>query len=188
MKFNRQKIWFFSMIAIMLVLSAYYLFSEDAQDRIDGSKTVQSTVDGALDEQLTVGHVSEVSDQQVIEKLESENTEDFFTAYHMKQRDSLAKETDKYMKIITNPESSTQAISEAMTAMQQLEDKSEQVTELEEKLQQHFADVVVEENQNKWNVIVQSSELKPEQAVHIVQMATDHLKVAPDRVSVQYRQ
>jgi stage III sporulation protein AH len=185
MKMNRQKIWFFSMFALMIVLSGYYLLSEQPSSLRD-SQIVQSTTEQVKDE-IANSKPSEVTDEQVLEKLETQDVEDFFTAYHMKQRDELAKEAEKYMKIITNPESSTQAISSAMASMQQLEDRSEQVTALEEKLQQHFADVIIEEKEKRWNVIVQSEDLQADQAVHIVQMATDHLKIAPSQVSVQFR-
>lgn len=186
MKFNRQKIWFFSMLGLMMVLSAYYLLSEDVQQPIDAPQVNSSQTPEQVE--VSAGEVREVTDEEVIKQLEQQGGEDYFTSYHMKQRDELARETEKYMKIITDPEASTQAISSAMTAMQQLEDRSEQVTELQEKLQQHFSDVIIEQKNENLKVIVQAGELKRDQAVHIVQMVTESLKIAPERVSVQYRQ
>ena len=186
MKFNRQKIWFFSMVGLMAVLSAYYLLSEDVQQPIDAP---QVSAEQATDQvEVSAGEVREVTDEEVIKQLQQQGGEDYFTSYHLKQREQLARETEKYMKIITDPEASTQAVSSAMTAMQQLEDRSEQTTEVQEKLQQHFADAVIEQENERWKVTVQATELNKEQAVHIVQIVTEELKIAPERVAVQYRQ
>jgi hypothetical protein len=48
--------------------------------------------------------------------------------------------------------------------------------------------VIIEQKNENLKVIVQAGELKRDQAVHIVQMVTESLKIAPERVSVQYRQ
>jgi hypothetical protein len=170
----------------------YYIRIENADGQLlmprQGPFTVNDTSQTPEQVEVSAGEVREVTDEEVIKQLEQQGGEDYFTSYHMKQRDELARETEKYMKIITDPEASTQAISSAMTAMQQLEDRSEQVTDLQEKLQQHFSDVIIEQKNENLKVIVQAGELKRDQAVHIVQMVTESLKIAPERVSVQYRQ
>jgi stage III sporulation protein AH len=175
MKINRQKIWFLSMFTLMIALSAYYLLSEEVKPIDAPPNPVNSET----------SEVTQVTDEQVLEQLQTE--EDFFAQMNLKQQDDLALETEKYMKIITNPDSSTQAISTAMTAMQQLEDRSEKLTNLKEKIQQHFADAVIQQEQEQWKVVVQSDTLKRDQAVQIVQMVTEHLKVSPEQVTVQYR-
>jgi stage III sporulation protein AH len=189
---TRQKIWFLSMFTLMVALSAYYLLSEDMNRQLDAPPVNESAVsDEATNGDQTdveMSEVSEVTDEEVLEQLQSGEVTDFFAETHMKERDELALQTEKYMKIITDPESTTQAISTAMAAMQQLENQSETITELQEKLQQHFPDAVVKQEDAQWRVIVQSDALKREQVVQILQMATEHLKIRPEQVSVQYRE
>ncbi len=180
MKFNRQKIWFVSMLSLMAVLSAYYLLTEDVSKKNVAVQPAEPT-------QVAVDPPAEVADEQVLQELENAEQADFFATFHMKQRDQLAKDTEKYMKIITNPESSTEAISSAMAAMQQLEDRSEALTQLQETLQEHFADAIIQNEQEQWKVIVQSNHLERAQAVDIVQLVTRNLQVDPEAVTVEYR-
>jgi stage III sporulation protein AH len=180
MKFNRQKIWFVSMLSLMAVLSAYYLLTEEVAEKNVAQLPAQTT-------QVAIDPPAEVVDEQVLQQLEQAEQADFFATFHMKQRDQLAKDTEKYMKIITNPESSTEAISSALAAMQQLEDRSEALTQLQETLQEHYADAIIQNEQEQWKVTVQSDRLERAQAVDIVQLVTRQLQVEPETVTVEYR-
>lgn len=83
MNTKRQTIWLVSMLSLMVILSAYYLFTQDMNDadKLSGSKTPEQNVtevagsgEVVVDEVMKATGVNEISavNQQVLNKLEEE--------------------------------------------------------------------------------------------------------------------
>ncbi|MNJ65294.1 SpoIIIAH-like protein [compost metagenome] len=80
-------------------------------------------------------------------------------------------------------------LDEAVMAQQQLsvlEEKEEKITDIEERLQQQYANAVVTEDNNSYKVVVISEKLQVKEAVSIVDMVMKELGVSQDKVKVQY--
>ncbi|WP_019639063.1 SpoIIIAH-like family protein [Paenibacillus fonticola] len=266
MKSKRQTIWLVSMLSLMVVLSAYYLFTEDtaptAPKVADGkqvSTTNSAEAEGqnttADDQALSEGDiiVSEViveeagedegggekglvsedqsgqstdeasaskepavegsiadetvdsvqkndqvkaadpaaedpKDEDVLKKLESQgfSAADSLTAYQMDRAEQNIKKQEQLIQTINDEK---KPLDESMMASQQLsalEEKEEKITDIEQRLQQQYANAVVAEDNDSYRVVVISEKLQVKDAVSIIDMVMKELDVPQDKVKVQY--
>ncbi|MWC28363.1 SpoIIIAH-like family protein [Paenibacillus sp. MMS18-CY102] len=261
MNTKRQTIWLVSMLSLMVILSAYYLFTEDLNspsnnlvsengqtdkaavqnateatagsddgaivvNEVDGGQGAASgeTATGATDKggesgastatgtdaqegkaaesdpsaaveggKQAASSVDEVSEQdkQVLDQLESQSASatmnTVFNELKYKQQEQFTKEQDQLMDVISNTKDATGEDAKQATAkLELLEEKMEKITALEEELNQLYPIAVVDAQQDRYKVVVQSEKLERSKAADIVDMVTKSLDVTPDRVTVQY--
>lgn len=209
---KRQTIWLVSMLSLMVILSAYYLFTEDVTpvDNASGitdtnpagaAKTGGTNVDGleitqvdtvSGQEALFDEHSSSESglspeDQAVINNLGNLKGSQLLDQIQLQRMEQRDKEAVRLQAIIADTKNATpEEAQDASEQLTMLEDMDERITALESKLLQQFDNAVVEEKDaNNYKVIVLSDQLDKKGAVNIVELATSELKVTPDRVSVQ---
>lgn len=248
MKSKRQTVWLVSMLSLMVVLSAYYLFftedsgsttppsadgaqvttmdsgtsngddvvlsevltGDDANNLTTDAKEEVVTEDVATPEDTTVGTPagettksdSELgttetgttttekgtTDEDVLKQLESEGLTgaDTLTAYQLERNENNIKKQDELLQAISDDK---KTLDESVMAQQQLgalEEKEAKITDIEERLQQQYANAVVTEDNDKYKVVVVSEKLGAKEAVGIMDLVIKELGVSQDKVSVQY--
>ncbi|CAH1210254.1 Stage III sporulation protein AH [Paenibacillus plantiphilus] len=226
MNTKRQTIWLVSMLSLMVILSAYYLFTEDVDPTNDmlteanqEEKLQMSATEAATDntdklDGLTVTEVeesvaeeaaanaatgktleaapdiasSEKADQEVLRKLEAAGTKgSMFDELQYNRDQKFAEENNRLYSIISDASQDAKEATKAAEQINQLEDKSSKKTGIEEELTKQFSNaIVVEENNNKYKVVVESEKLERSQADSIVMMVMKELAVSADQVSVQF--
>jgi stage III sporulation protein AH len=149
MKNKRQTIWLVSMLGLMVVLSAYYLFTDDVSEmdfasaEFDAQDIAMNTVEQSeLSSEMTLEEltgeelgleehseplaVNEAkTDEQILQQIEAQATsgQDFFTTMQLQRMESMDKESDRLLKIITDSEQNTEAMNQAYEEMQVIEDE-----------------------------------------------------------------
>ncbi|AZK47060.1 SpoIIIAH-like family protein [Paenibacillus lentus] len=255
MKSKRQTIWLVSMLSLMVILSAYYLFTEDTATNkpktadgkqvttMDQAATQETIIEGsalsdddiivsevtledeamedmlisqeqpdqnsestdAPKEQATKNEEAEqdqqksgeqpeaadktaegIKDEDVLKKVESEGilTRDSLTAYQMERAEQNTRKQEQLLQTMNDDN-----LEEAVMAQQQLstlQDKEAIITDIEERLQQQYANAVVTEDNDSYRVVVISEKLQVKEAVNIVDMVIKELGVSQDKVKVQY--
>ncbi|OAB44151.1 SpoIIIAH-like family protein [Paenibacillus glacialis] len=254
---KRQTIWLVSMLSLMVVLSAYYLFTEDSgtskvpvadsqqvvdQRLVDNKEAVITEVD--VDEQSsdltetakTTDTVKETdnttvtndtaketdkavakdttketdkavakdttketakaetpksseakNDDEVLKEVASQATSgrSILDSYQLERKDNtMKKQSDLYVKL--NETNTPEEVAKANDELRSLDEKESKITGIEEELHQQFEEVVVKEENDKYQVLVLSEKLDVKQAVNIVQLVMKELNVSQDKVSVQY--
>jgi len=209
---KRQTIWLVSMLSLMVVLSAYYLFTEDAStNNVGGKEATQQSdtgkvstsnadgisvtqIDPTEDEITSVQSNKESSgsapkgaeDEAVLKGLANLNGNQLLDQKLYEQQVNVSKKAEELRATISNTKVSQEDAASAAEELSKLEDMDDRITNLQVKLLQDFDNAVVQEVNTNYKVIVLSDKLEKKQAVGIIDMATKELDVTPDRVSVQY--
>lgn len=203
MNTKRQTVWLVSMLSLMVVLSAYYLFTQDVDTPdvlTDGSQTEQAaqnaTEAATSGNGIVVNEVEKPVDGAVLSEADKET---------LKQIDAqglaaggvfselLAKREMKYNEVdnrvmaavndtLKKPEEASAAIAE----LDMLEEKHTKLTGIETELLKQYENVVIDEQSDKYNVVVSSDKLEKKQAADIIKLVMSTLDVDADQVSVQY--
>ncbi|GLX69093.1 SpoIIIAH-like family protein [Paenibacillus glycanilyticus] len=205
MNTKRQTIWLVSMLSLMVVLSAYYLFTQDTKspDMLsDGTQTEQkagATEANAGNSQIVVDQVDPADnaaadnsgiseqDKEVLNQIEAQGGVDNseFAQAEEKRSQSNNEQQDKLLADITNlqdPEDSKAA----MEQLDQLEEKNSKLTSIENELMKSFQQAIVNEEGNGYKVLVESDKLDKSQAANIIDLVMKTLGVDADQVSVQF--
>ncbi|RCX23146.1 stage III sporulation protein AH [Fontibacillus phaseoli] len=267
MKSKRQTVWLVSMLSLMVVLSAYYLFTEDnssknqaadgqqvttmdsgqnqetvtGDESIEGDEVILSEVTGEGEENPVImdGEIVDpaqtpeaaagtktpdasdsdkasgnsdtkqsegktenqngtdpsssndstaAKDEDVLKQLETQGVSgtDSLTAYQFQRSDVNAKKLDELMQTINDSSKTLDEAAMAQKELGALEEKEEKIYDIEEKLQQKYANAVVTESDNKYKVLVVSEKLAANEAVGIMDLVIKELGISQDKVSVQY--
>ncbi|MGO4107356.1 SpoIIIAH-like family protein [Paenibacillus sp. YAF4_2] len=205
MNTKRQTIWLVSMLSLMVVLSAYYLFTQDTKspDMLsDGTQTEQkagATEASADNSQIVVDQVGQdetanasndglsKEDKQVLDQIEAQGGVDssVFAQVEEKRSQLNSDQQDKLFSDITDlqdPEDSKAA----MQQLEQLEEKNSKLTSIENELMKSFQTAIVNEEGNGYKVLVESEKLDKTQAANIIDLVMKTLNVGADQVSVQF--
>ncbi|MCP1132969.1 SpoIIIAH-like family protein [Paenibacillus polysaccharolyticus] len=269
---KRQTIWLVSMLSLMVILSAYYLFTEDSgpvnppvadSQQVDAMKQGEAKeTAGILDptEGLVINEVvnsgeikgdsgaaspaenttgaegkeagsaektpatepgskegetdqkSESSaekgaattpetegktegtaaktDEEVLKEMEQQNTavsaSSQFQNYQWQREESNNRKYEELMTIAGDLSKTPEENAKATEQLRVLEDKEAKITGIEETLSQQFANAVVQEEADKYKVVVLSDKLDVKQAVSIVDLVMKELSVSQNKISVQY--
>ncbi|GIP51995.1 SpoIIIAH-like family protein [Paenibacillus vini] len=267
MRSKRQTVWLVSMLSLMVVLSAYYLFTEDSPAKnqaadgkqvstMDKGMTQETVTDSGLgqdgevilSEVVTDGEQSPVitdeeaatdpvansggapdtektadssdpgkdsavkesdgkkeeaagkdgdsstagntgtGDEDVLKLLETQGVTatDSLTAYQFQRNAENMKKQDELVQAINDGSKTLEEAAMAQKELSALEEREEKIYSIEEKLQQKYANAVVEETDNKYKVLVVSEKLEAKDAVGIMDLVIKELGVSQDKVSVQY--
>ncbi len=213
MRNKRQTIWLVSMLGLMVVLSAYYLFTEDvnemdfasaefnaeeiAMNAVEQSESsVEMTIEELTGENFGLGEHSEPlteaegevkTDEDILEEVEAQATsgQDFFTAMQLERMEQMDKESDRLLQIITSSENNTEAMNQAYEQMQTMEDQLSKMNSIEEQLMEDFGQVFIEKDNNQWKVYVQSDNLEKSQAVSIFDLVMNEMGASASDVVIE---
>ncbi|WP_128102632.1 SpoIIIAH-like family protein [Paenibacillus sp. DCT19] len=270
---KRQTVWLVSMLSLMVILSAYYLFTEDSgpvnppvadSQQVDGMKQDEATeTAGILDpteglvvnEVVTGGEVDETdatvtegttaetndpaategkgtaepgktpaaesnegksepgketdkgttaspdasgategnaakTDEEVLKEMEEQNTavsaSSQFQNYQWQREESNNQKYEELMTIAGDLSKTPEENAKATEQLRELEERTAKINGIEETLSQQFSNAIIEENEDKYKVVVLSDKLDVKQAVSIVDLVMKELAVTQNKISVQY--
>jgi stage III sporulation protein AH len=198
MNTRRQTIWLVSMLSLMVVLSAYYLFTEDLGTGSPEGKQAATDEHGIVVDEVEPGSewAADGSDglteeeAEVLRQLEAQGIDssggDYIAKLQYARTEALAEEAERLYGIISDTSLDPGESSAAMEQLSRLEEKEEKMTGIEEELSARFPNVVVTEENERYKVVVQSEKLGTADAVDIVDLVMKTMDVSADRVSVQY--
>ncbi|WP_338551839.1 SpoIIIAH-like family protein [Paenibacillus sp. KS-LC4] len=200
MNTKRQTIWLVSMLSLMVVLSAYYLFTQDASSPdllTDNTQQERAVTQGATEAAGSGIVVDEVqhgadnglsaADKEVLEQYEQGGAAtSVFADIQQKRTQENNEELDKLMADIANTQVDKEKSTEAAKQLSMLEEKNVKLTELEEQLMQNYESAIVDEENNVYKVVVASEKLEKNQAADIVDLVMKKMEINADQVSVQF--
>lgn len=205
MNTKRQTIWLVSMLGLMVVLSAYYLFTDNPgeidvvnengdldESVIDAVEVDEHSDLNGLEQQLAdEDHAAADADDhgdEVLDKVQAgaQTGEELLASIDMKRTEALQKETEELMEIALDSKKSTEEIAKAQERLRMIEETQAKVSDLEDQLMREYENVVISEEKGRWNVIVQTDKLQRSQAVTIIDMLVEQLQVTPGKVAVEY--
>jgi len=197
MNTRRQTIWLVSMLSLMVVLSAYYLFTEDLDTGPRDGEHAAADDHGIVVDEAAPGSEwaadgTDLSEEEaeVLRQLEAQGIGssggDYIAKLQYARTEEFAEEAERLYGIISDTSLDPAESSAAMEQLSRLEDKEQKMTGIEEQLQERFPNVVVTEENNRYKVVVQSEKLGTADAVDIVELVMKTMDVSADRVSVQY--
>ncbi|URN94261.1 MAG: SpoIIIAH-like family protein [Candidatus Pristimantibacillus lignocellulolyticus] len=202
MNTKRQTIWLISMLSLMVVLSAYYLFTQDigGKDKVTDATNLQNVAEVSTPEGKDATAVSGTNedgskytisalDQEVLEQLKAENYFEggMFSELLTKREQQYEVENNRINSVIADVSVDEETSIAAVAELEQLEGKMEKVTQLENDLMQTYEVVFVSEELNdKYKVVVTSDVLEKKQAAEIIDQVITVMDVRPEQVSVQF--
>ncbi|HEY8528296.1 MAG TPA: SpoIIIAH-like family protein [Paenibacillaceae bacterium] len=194
MQNRRQTIWLVSMLSLMVILSAYYLLTEEANPA--GKKSELSASTGGDDIQVTeidppqgeeAAGGDALSEEEALESMNRATGQAFFDQVELNRRTWFDREHERLSMIISDTANHTQEeAAAAVEDLSRLEEMDERITSLQTKLLSNYENAAVELEENRYKVIVQADTLDRRQAVDIVDLAVKELGITPDQVAVQY--
>lgn len=214
---KRQTIWLVSMLSIMVVLSAYYLFTGDPeQDKLDTASdnswnnvVIDMLNDGDYDFALNpdldnvldgTGHEGSLQDDEEAGHEHSSGSiydqdaiavsgAEYFLSMEMAMEDFFAQEIERLHEIANNPEHTNLEVVSALEQIETLRSQQEKMDNIEVQLAQHYERaVVLQQQEDKWQVVVQTDKLEKSEALSIIDLVMSELNVGPASVSVAIRQ
>lgn len=203
MNTKRQTIWLVSMLSIMVVLSAYYLFTSDTDELQIASNQIETqdivlesseTSQGDIEQDRDVLFLEDViaselakTDKEILEQVQAQQESGlgFFTTLHLERDEALALESERIMANIVDGDSETMA--EAYEELVRIEDKEMKLNYMESLLTRDYTNAIITEEDNKWKVIVQTNEMEKSQAVSIIDMVMNEMAAGPNQVVVEIR-
>jgi stage III sporulation protein AH len=207
MMLRKQTVWLLTMLAVMVVLSGYYLvkgpseqmpaLSEEQQEEpiagveVDTHQTDQSAPDAAPVEGQNPALPSPTEDGADVtdDALTVNDTpSDVFQGYKMKRDALLQQQKDEQLAIMSNAEATPQAVADAKARYEELSTLENATLSFEELLKASgYKDVVVSVQNDKATVIVQKDKLDASEVVSIIAQAKQHLSVPATNVTVQFK-
>lgn len=198
MNSKRQTIWLVSMLSLMVLLSAYYLFTEDVNDLdLSAPNLPQEDIDvtntnvdpTAHDHATDQGEgLAGLTDEEVLQYLESGYGagDDYFVYQQMQRDEKFSRELEEWLAGMTEGKSPDE-IARAAEEYERVSTMQAKVEYIEEELGKDFRNVVVLPEGKNVKVVVQADKLERSQAVSIMDLVMAELGVAKDYISVQVR-
>lgn len=206
MNAKRQTVWLVSMLSLMVVLSAYYLFTEDvnelevANNQIQGNEIKVDTIttqgdskpgtDAKSEPTSTNVSDSKKTDAEVLKQVATIATSgsDFFKSAQIKRQEELGIMVEKWMTVSLDSKKSTEEVQQALNELDKIQDHEARVANLEDILGKDFSNALVLQEGSKWKVVVQAAKLEKSQGVSIVDLVMNELNIGADKISIQYVQ
>jgi len=216
---RKQTVWLLTMLAVMVVLSGYYLVkgpvdqvptsgnqqAVQKQEQISGvvveSKQVEQApqatpVDAKNNNQeatapqantpATPDPAKQIAGNAVVPV--ADTTSEIFQGYKMKREAQVQQQKDEQLAIMSNADSSPQAVAEAKAKYEELSSQDNATMNVEEMLKASgYQDAVVFVQDDKVTVIVQKDKLSANEAVEIIAHVKQHLNVPATNINVQFK-
>lgn len=204
MNTKRQTVWLVSMLSIMVVLSAYYLFTNDVDTDMDMASDELMTQDIVMDSIESGDFELEDKESIILEDYNSKGsnmTEDemlqevqtqqesgygYFTNLHLERDEAFSEEYEKLLALTANGDLDAQT--EAHDQIYRMDDQLAKLTYLEDLIRRDFAHAIItEEDGNKLKVLVQADAMEKSEAVSIIDMVMKEMNVGPNQVFVEMK-
>lgn len=210
MNAKRQTVWLVSMLSLMVVLSAYYLFSDELKNLDDVSGIADeadrggaAVVEGdALDslqmsDYMTGDAIANSLDQtngstldeQVLKIVQNQGSSgaDALITLQLLRNEEMGKREEQLLTLINSKEDA-EVVESAWDEYYAIQDQEAKLTNLEQLLEQKFNSVAVMEQSGKWNVYVHNDTLELSEAVGIFDLATRELSISAANIEIKHVQ
>ncbi|GAA0350968.1 SpoIIIAH-like family protein [Bacillus horti] len=178
MVLKRQTIWLLTMLSLMVVLSAYYLFNNDPVAMVDEDE---------IELDMSLESLGDIASDADFEFIQSEDPLDFIIAMQYEKEVNRAMLKTEYDDVIKS-NASVESIAEAMTNKETLEDVAEAEYIIENTLRaEGYEEAVVVADSDYVDVVVRSDSLEPKQVLQIIDIVAEELKVARNKVQVSFK-
>lgn len=202
MSTKRQAIWLLSILGLMVVLSAYYLLTEQQrtvqlssddskryahiQNEIDSSMQAKLAEDIKVDIQSTTPPLSNATPHLPAKEtsITSTATQDYFISLQMKRHEALRKKTEQLMSTIADHQQKPETIEIATQELETISDMQEKIEHLEEELMKQFPQVVILHEGDYWRVSIETNKLEKSQSVSIIDQVVNELQIAPEQIKL----
>lgn len=197
MNTRRQTIWLVSMLSIMVVLSAYYLFTEDVEQFPSAGEEFNLNDSDFLTEDVVIQDLStmeisnenvgtSLTDEQILSVMETQKTmgSGYFTNLQMERDEAFSKEMDQLLSVINDTEQNTEATKAALEQYSRLEDLHQKIDYIEAELMKDYENAIVTEDGEQWKVIVQAEHLEKSEVVSILDLVMNELDIGLSQVTV----
>jgi stage III sporulation protein AH len=184
MVLKKQTIWLLTMLTLMVVLSAYYLFYGDVQE-IDVSQPADQSSAGDTDHPDATGTATDENQLNItMDDITRDTTEDLFSELRLNREMTRSAQMEHYYNLMVSSEDE-EVVAEATAKFDELQTLENNEPMVEELIKaKGFADAVVITNEAGVEVIVQAPELKKEQVVTIINLVSKQLNVPGTKITV----
>jgi stage III sporulation protein AH len=206
MVLRKQTVWLLTMLAVMVVLSGYYLVkgpdeqvtapAEEQTEPLSGVQVETKQTDQPAPDVTPVKGENKESGAPDANQAPSANdnvpvsdtASDIFQGYKMKREALLQQQKDEQLAIMGNSEATPQAVAEAKAKYEELSNLENATLTVEEMLKASgYKDAVVSVQNDKVMVIVQKDKLEANEAVEIIAQVKQHLNVPGKNITVQFK-
>jgi stage III sporulation protein AH len=208
MVLRKQTVWLLTMLAVMVVLSGYYLvkgpdeqvpaLTEEQTEPLSGVQVETKQVGQPAPDVTPVEGQNGVVGTPATDQAANQNANDsvpasdtasdIFQGYKMKREALLQQQKDEQLAIMGSSESTPQAVAEAKAKYEELSNLENATLTVEEMLKASgYKDAVVFVQDDKVTVIVQKDKLEANEAVEIIAQVKQHLNVPGKNISVQFK-
>ncbi|QDX93550.1 SpoIIIAH-like family protein [Brevibacillus laterosporus] len=222
---RKQTVWLLTMLAVMVVLSGYYMVKgpndqvpaatdhKEAQkenQQITGIEVDTKQLDQPMEEAKQVESkeaVDKATDKAVgqpdnkattktpaaatapdVTALPSPAAADVFQGYKLKREAMTQLQKDEQTAIMTNSNSTPQAIAEANARLEELSTLEQQTLALEELIKtKGYKDCVVNTQKESVSIIVQKDKVDSKEAITLIALAKQQLNVPGKNITVSFQ-
>jgi stage III sporulation protein AH len=169
MVLKKQTVWLLTMLTLMVVLSAYYLFNHQPSemDYADLSEMANT------EENSWVNGLDDVDSDMIVESM---GNSDYFLSFRH-ERQTLREQTmAHYQEIVSSSEATTQAIADAKGKMDEIHQMAEAEMTLESLIKtEGYEEAIVIADADQVNVVVKSDSLNKQQVLAIIHLVRRQL-------------
>lgn len=176
---KRQTIWLSTMMVLSLMLIGFYTVNNNAKE-VSGDTVQQPAADtSATADKGKADKATKGGDKAVMEP------SDYFISYHLETAQKESAEAERLQTIIADDKTPAEQVEKAKKDLENLNNKQEKIDKVVDLiLGEDVADAIVEINDDKVNVTVQSKELDKKKAVKIMGIVAKELGVPSAKVTV----
>lgn len=201
MVLKKQTIWLLTMLSLMVVLSAYYLFnppiideqmSGDTGTSMSGEKSEEDADSDLLDlesmawlEEIGEGDVN----SDVTFSVETDNSLDFFLSYRMDRETQRGERLEHYENLISSNDATAMTAGEAKQEYDALQNLAWKEQTVETMIKSKgYEEAVVIAGDEKVNVVVRSDNaLSRNEVVEIIHLVREEIDVVGNQIFVSYK-
>lgn len=168
---KKQTVWLLTMLSLMIVLSVYYLMSD--QEDLAYINTHDEGSEVPLDQTVTQ---NETEDE--VENISTLGMSELFATLRLEVEDKRSLKKDRLREIVASSEASANEINEALNEIDAIENIASKEKILQEMIlatYENYEDVLVRAEDDKVQVHVITEQLPRNEAVQIMQMVKDEL-------------
>lgn len=197
MNSKRQTIWLVSMLSIMVVLSAYYLFTNESPEDLAGMPA-DDQHDYVIDHQeIDVDQydlhdgVVYLDDEYALDEMlnavhgQQQSSSQLFHSLHLERDENYKEELKRLMAVTAT--GNVDVIAEAEEQIYAISDKWSKLSHLEDLIRRDFPDAIITESDHMWKVLVNANQMQKSEAVSILNMVMKELGAAPNEVIVELK-
>ncbi|GAB2692965.1 SpoIIIAH-like family protein [Paenibacillus thermoaerophilus] len=194
MNAKRQTVWLVSMLSLMVVLSAYYLFTEDMSEsapaetvNVEEIQIDASELDKAQADALKAAAGQSESEILKQAQAKAHSGAELISSLKSQHREALSKRVEQLSAILSDTKKTKEETAKAREEIDLLEQQEQIIDHLEDTLMAdyQFADAAVVQDSGKWTVYLNEPTIEKSEVASIAVMVMKELKARPEQISVK---